>query len=86
MSDDDDEVKRLTQQTYLTPLEAQKQICKVWEKYGEFLNILLGAYPSPTAKRRCCSADMFFMEIFPVPPSRFRPVSNCNFELLTVQY
>jgi len=71
-----EEVKKLTAQVFLTPLEVQKHIFKVWERYGDFLNILFGAYPSPTAKRRCCSADMFFLEIFPVPPSRFRPVSN----------
>ena len=72
----DAEVKKLVEQTYLTPVEVQKQIFKVWEKYGGFLSILFGAYPSPTAKQRCCSADLFFMEILPVPPSRFRPVSK----------
>ncbi|KAL9951314.1 hypothetical protein ACROYT_G043957 [Oculina patagonica] len=71
----DDQLKKLMQQTFLTPLEVKKQIFQVWERYGDFLNILFGAYSSPTAKRRCCSADMFFIEIFPVPPSRFRPVS-----------
>ena len=76
MADTDEEVKKLTQQTFLTPLEVKKHVTQIWENYHEFLNVLLGAYPSPTAKRKCSSADMFFLEIFPVPPSRFRPVSD----------
>ena len=75
VADSDEEVKKLTQQTFLTPLEVKKHVTQIWETYHEFLNVLLGAYPSPTAKRKCSSADMFFLEIFPVPPSRFRPVS-----------
>ena len=71
----DADIKKLLTQTYLTPLEVRKQIFQIWEKHGGFLSILYGAYPSPTAKRRCCSADMFFIEILPVAPSRFRPVS-----------
>lgn len=64
------------QQIYLTPTEAKEQIFKIWEYHGDFLDILLGAYPSPTARRKRSSADMFFFEVFPVPPSRFRPVSQ----------
>ena len=75
-NDIEEELKKLTQQTYLTPLEVKNQIFQVWENYGEFLNILVGAYPSPTAKRKRSSADMFFLDVFPVPPSRFRPVST----------
>ena len=75
MADADEEVKKLMQQTFLTPLEVKKHVTQIWETYHEFLNVLLGAYPSPTAKRKRSSADMFFLEIFPVPPSRFRPVS-----------
>ena len=72
----EEEVKKLMQQTYLTPLEVKNQIFQIWENYGEFLNVLLGAYPSPTAKRKFSSPDMFFLEVFPVPPSRFRPVRS----------
>ena len=76
MDDIEEEVKKLTQQTFLSPLEVKKQIFRLWENYGDFLSVLLGAYSSPAAKRKCSSADMFFFDIFPVPPSRFRPVSS----------
>ena len=76
MDDVEEQAKKLTQQTFLSPLEVKKQIFQIWENYGEFLNVFLGAYPSPNAKRKRSSADMFFLEVFPVPPSRFRPVSG----------
>ncbi|XP_015758979.1 PREDICTED: DNA-directed RNA polymerase I subunit RPA1-like [Acropora digitifera] len=72
----DSQIKELMQQIYLTPTEAKEQIFKIWENHGDFLDILLGAYPSPTARRKRSSADMFFFEVFPVPPSRFRPLST----------
>ncbi|XP_068728240.1 DNA-directed RNA polymerase I subunit RPA1-like [Montipora capricornis] len=75
-ADKDDELKKLMQQTHLTPLEVKNQIFKIWEHYDDFLDIFLGAYPSPSAKRKRSSADMFFFEVFPVPPSRFRPISR----------
>ena len=51
---------------------------QVWMADGDVLNALLGAYPSPSAKKRSASANMFFIDILPVIPSRFRPVSQVS--------
>ena len=69
------EIKKSVQQAYLTPLEVQNHLQKVWENDEVLLNCLLGSYGSPTATKRKSSSDIFFLKVIPVPPSRFRPVS-----------
>ncbi|XP_048588420.1 DNA-directed RNA polymerase I subunit RPA1 isoform X2 [Nematostella vectensis] len=73
--DSQQEVAKSLKQTYLTPKEVLEHLEEVWSKDGEFLNILLGGYPAPNARHRASSADMFFVEVLPVVPSRFRPLS-----------
>ena len=68
-------MKNNMQQVYLTPIEVKEHLSKLWEKEREFLNELLGGYPTPRAKRRTANTNMFFIDILPVAPSRFRPVS-----------
>lgn len=74
-------IVRTAQQAYITPLEVQEHLRRVWENEEVLLNTLLGSYSSPSATKRKSSPQMFFLNVLPVPPSRFRPVrfvySNC---------
>ncbi|XP_028403627.1 DNA-directed RNA polymerase I subunit RPA1-like isoform X2 [Dendronephthya gigantea] len=69
------DIVKSVQQTYITPLEVQEHLHRVWEKEETLLDSLLGSYPSPTASKRKSSPQMFFLNVLPVPPSRFRPIS-----------
>ncbi|CAB3992022.1 DNA-directed RNA polymerase I subunit RPA1, partial [Paramuricea clavata] len=69
------DIVKSVQQTYITPLEVQEHLRRVWENEEVLLNTLLGSYPSPTATKRKSSPQMFFLNVVPVPPSRFRPLS-----------
>ncbi|XP_031567352.1 DNA-directed RNA polymerase I subunit RPA1-like [Actinia tenebrosa] len=70
------EVTKSLQQTFLTPKEVKEHLDLVWQKDGDFLNTLLGGYPTPKARHRKSSSQMFFIDVLPVIPSRFRPLSS----------
>ena len=76
---------RNAQQAYVTPLEVQEHLRRVWQNDEVFMNTLLGSYPSPSATKRKSSFQMFFLNVVPVPPSRFRPVRSLNIVLLSFQ-
>eukprot|EP00058_Branchiostoma_floridae_P008853 XP_002594341.1 hypothetical protein BRAFLDRAFT_201044 [Branchiostoma floridae] len=58
---------------YLTPYEARAHLRALWKKEGELLSNLFGALR--LVPQGTCPIDIFFLEVLPVPPSRFRPVS-----------
>ena len=81
-----EDIVKTAQQTYVTPLEVQEHLHRVWENEKALLDTLLGSYPSPTATKRKSSPQMFFLNVLPVPPSRFRPVRTFNFCITMVLY
>ncbi|XP_019629041.1 PREDICTED: DNA-directed RNA polymerase I subunit RPA1-like isoform X3 [Branchiostoma belcheri] len=58
---------------YLTPYEARAHLRALWKNEGELLSNLFGALR--LVPQGTCPIDIFFLEVLPVPPSRFRPVS-----------
>ena len=73
---EESEMNKNTTQMFLTPIEVKEHIIKVWGNDGDFLSELLGGYPTPKAKRRVADTSMFFIDVLPVAPSRFRPVRS----------
>lgn len=70
-------------QKYVTPLEARSHLRKLLESEHHLLTLAFGCLAPDTSKDMPGSAspaDVFFLDILPVPPSRFRPVSvfMCN--------
>ncbi|KAI9011347.1 hypothetical protein BC832DRAFT_613569 [Gaertneriomyces semiglobifer] len=62
---------------FLTPLEVQEHFILLWSKEKAIFDLLYGATSVETGKRTS-SWRMFFMEVVPVTPTRFRPVSKMN--------
>jgi DNA-directed RNA polymerase I subunit RPA1 len=66
---------------YLTPLEVQEYLRLLWEQEQEMLDHLFGAPKLENARKtgkvvRKSSFMQFFMDVIPVPPTRFRPMSR----------
>lgn len=55
----------------LLPVEAQRHLGKVWENNNTVLSLVFGQRQQ-SAKEKI---NLFFLNVVPVPPSRFRPVS-----------
>ena len=58
--------------TLLTPLMIREHLRKVWEQDAVLLKRL---YSSLAASSEKNPVDIFFLDIVPVPPTKFRPVS-----------
>ena len=72
------ELAELENQQYLTPTEVRRHLRLVWDKEGHVLakvfkslELHVGHVPHPS--------DVFFIDIMPVPPARFRPVCRICF-------
>lgn len=70
---------KCTKQQFVSPLEVQEHIKALWENQGTLMDAIFGYMRSEVAGGSGSSgrstADMFFLNVVPVPPSRFRPVS-----------
>lgn len=77
-----------TKQSYLTPLEVKKHVECLWENQRALINAVVGCtvlaqsggggggggVASTCRAREISPADIFFLDVVAVPPSRFRPV------------
>ena len=84
----------LTKQSYVTPLEVKEHISEIWGNQKSLLNAIVGCVggmderaqeeggvtdlPTKRCGQNISPLDVFFLEVIPVPPSRFRPVSYCG--------
>eukprot|EP01126_Amoeba_proteus_P047645 TRINITY_DN5456_c0_g1_i5.p1 TRINITY_DN5456_c0_g1~~TRINITY_DN5456_c0_g1_i5.p1 ORF type:complete len:1424 (+),score=301.44 TRINITY_DN5456_c0_g1_i5:49-4272(+) len=69
----------VSKQRYLHPTEIRKRLGLLWENEKESIGWIwsgLGLEPGIGKKKRFSSADMFFVSVIAVPPSRFRPPSD----------
>ena len=75
-----------TKQTYLTPLEVKQHVACLWENQQPLMNAIIGCSVRTRETGDVCEGrgvvateispvDVFFLDVVPVPPSRFRPVS-----------
>ena len=62
------------QQQYVTVVEVREHMREVWRRDRGLVAAVCGADLGLTANGMC-PLEMFFMDVVPVPPSRFRPVS-----------
>lgn len=69
-ANDDD----LNLQKLLTPTEARIHLRQLWENEGTLLHRLYGSVCS-NSENTDSPADIFFLDVVPVPASKFRPVS-----------
>ncbi|CAF1095595.1 unnamed protein product [Rotaria sordida] len=83
--DNDDEEEMLTKmmssQMYLTPLDVLKHFEKIWTNEKEVLGIYLATLRSPhhsITHIHNNPISLFFFEVLPVLPSKFRPVLSFN--------
>ena len=78
-------VNSLMKQSYVTPLEVRDHMTRLWSNQKALVNAIIGC--CAIAESACevgggvpteeiSPADVFFLEVIPVPPSRFRPVST----------
>lgn len=70
--------KMMSNQMYLTPLDVLKHLEKIWMNEKEVLGIYLATLRSPHNLITNVYNDpisLFFFEVLPVLPSKFRPVS-----------
>ncbi|KAF9364256.1 hypothetical protein BGX34_002079 [Mortierella sp. NVP85] len=76
-SDDEDAMELKDNNKYLTPLHICKLLERLFEKEQQMCALLYGANGPKMQKSRgtAVSANIFFLEILPVAPTRFRPAS-----------
>ena len=55
----------------ILPVEAQRHLEKVWENNNIVLSLVFGQREQSVTEK----VNLFFLNVVPVPPSRFRPVS-----------
>jgi len=65
----DDHTKK---EQLILPLEAKQHMERVWQNDNIILSLLFGQPQQRSAKEK---VNIFFLNVIPVPPSRFRPVS-----------
>ena len=69
---------KCTKQQFVSPLEVQEHIKALWKNQGLLMDAIFGQIKVESAggcgSGGNSSADMFFLNVVPVPPSRFRPV------------
>lgn len=72
----EDDRKRLAGggQTYMSPLEVRSYIRLLFEKEQDITTLLYGAR-APQNRKEHANADIFFIDVLPVAPTRFRPAS-----------
>lgn len=72
--------EKCTKQQFVSPLEVQEHIKALWDNQGTLMDSIFGYIRSEVTGGSGSSgrstADMFFLDVVPVPPSRFRPVST----------
>ncbi|CAF2377845.1 unnamed protein product [Rotaria sp. Silwood2] len=84
MNNNDDEemlTEMMSSQMYLTPLGVLKHFEKIWTNEKEVLTIYLAALRSPQhsiTHVRNNPISLFFFEVLPGSPSKFRPVLSFN--------
>eukprot|EP00127_Corallochytrium_limacisporum_P000656 Clim_evm55s22 gene=Clim_evmTU55s22 len=62
-------ISQIQSNKYLTPLAAREYLRKLWYREPQFVEVMYG---------RDSTADMFFVDVLPVIPSRFRPPSKAG--------
>lgn len=58
-------------QSYVSPLKAREHVKKLWVRERMLMGVMFGCGLEGVSGLE----DMFFLDVVPVPPSRFRPVS-----------
>lgn len=79
-NDEEEMLTKMSSQMYLTPLDVLKHLEKIWVNEKEVLTIYLATLRSPNhsiAQAHNNPISLFFFEVLPVLPSKFRPV--CRF-------
>ena len=71
---------KCTKQQFVSPLEVQEHMKALWDNQGLLMDAIFGHMRVDVGGGRGedsgrSAADMFFLDVVPVPPSRFRPVS-----------
>lgn len=71
---------KCTKQQFVSPLEVQEHMRVLWDNHGPLMDAILGHVRVEVGGGHGSGgrsmADMFFLDVVPVPPSRFRPVSS----------
>ncbi|XP_077865105.1 DNA-directed RNA polymerase I subunit RPA1-like [Saccoglossus kowalevskii] len=63
-------------EVYLTPQDAREHMKLIIQNEGSLLHHLFGALADEQGMASPKSVDVFFLDVVPVPPSRFRPISQ----------
>ena len=73
-------VDKCTKQQFVSPLEVQEHMKSLWDNQGPLMDAIFGHVRVEVGGGHRNGgrslADMFFLDVVPVPPSRFRPVSS----------
>lgn len=71
----DTNAENATKNKVLTPLEARAHLRSMWANDPALLTAVFSSLGDETRFNSQFPSDLFFLEVIPVPPSRFRPVS-----------
>lgn len=74
---------KLTEQSYVSPLAVRQHLRELWLMERLLMDAIFSCSRSGGTSERN-PADMFFLSVIPVPPSRFRPVSLMDLLLIVV--
>lgn len=72
-NDKDEDVASTAGLQYMTPVKARDHLRKLWEKESDVLMAVFGALNIATVEGEA-PTDVFFLDVLPVSPPRFRPV------------
>ena len=71
------EPAKVDQASYLTQIAVRNHLRQVWQKDSHILGHILGLLSGQAStEESVCPTDLFFLDVLPVPPARFRPVSS----------
>lgn len=72
-NDKDEDIASTAGLQYMTPVKARDHLRKLWEKESDVLAAVFGALNIATVEGEA-PTDVFFLDVLPVSPPRFRPV------------
>lgn len=65
----------LARQKYMHPLEIRYHLQQLWKNETQLLTLVFGTFNTFNTNGRIANENSFFLDIIPVPPIKFRPVS-----------
>ena len=72
----EDEAAKKSKSIFMTPMEVRQHMKLMWDKENAFMDHLFGSIMYGKGNKRKSTFEIFFLDVIPVAPTKFRPISK----------